>query len=1011
MNRNLLAGLTAIMIMFSLSPSSAQQSAAYDDPAATYNTALSLFRQEQYGAAAEAFQKVFDEADDELMKVSAQYHTAVCALELEHEDGEYLLTTFIREHPDNTLSRRAYFQLGKFQFGKGKYSKALESFEEVEVPDLSRDERVEYYYKKGYSQYRTNQSSRAKASFARVLNTDSKYSPYATYYYAVIAFEEGDDATAREHFEKVKDDRNFKKSVSLYLAHLYHRAGDYDRMMALAEPAFEEASGKDKPALAMMIGDAYYQSEDYPSALPWFQFYERSSRRGMSREEAYEVAYTYYMNEDYKAAISNFQQAVGEDDALSQNAYYHLAYCYLKTDQKKYASSAFASALKTDFDSGIAEDALFNYAKLSMEVSSDPYNTAIGALEDFIAQYPGSPRVEEAYTYLANLYLSTRNYKEALNSVERIKTKSPALREAYQKICFYRGIELFNAGDMESAITLLKKATVENYDRAIATEATLWIGEAFYRQGNEWGAIKYYKDFLDAPGAEKVEGFSTAYYNLGYTYFNKKDYGNAITWFGRFVNYRGDKDQRLLGDALLRLGDCHFIRKDYSQAISNYNAAMRSAGGSADYAMYQKAITQGASGLFNDKVATLNELISSQKNSPYADDAKYELAVTYMLLNNNGNALNWFNRLVKDHPNSPYAIRSMQKSGLIYYNENQYDKAITVLKQVVEKYPGTPESREALNSIRNIYIDQNRVDDYYAYAETLSFADVSVSEQDSITYIAAENLYMENKCQEAIRALDAYLSRFPYGSFATNAAYYKADCELRSGMKEEALASFGLVIRQPASGFTGNSLLQAARLGMELEKFDQALEYYAMLAEHTSSADQELEALEGMTDCNYALGKWAGAITSATMMLASEKVDDRRINKAHYIIAKSYMAMDNLENARLEFGITANLSEDERGAEAKYMVAYIDYHMGKYTEAENGIFELSERFASYDQWVAKGFLLLSDVYLATGNVFQARETLKSIIENYRGPDLGAIAAQKLEKLEAENRPQNPDDTM
>ena len=33
------------------------------------------------------------------------------------------------------------------------------------------------------------------------------------------------------------------------------------------------------------------------------------------------------------------------------------------------------------------------------------------------------------------------------------------------------------------------------------------------------------------------------------------------------------------------------------------------------------------------------------------------------------------------------------------------------------------------------------------------------------------------------------------------------------------------------------------------------------------------------------------------------------------------------------------------------------------------------------------------------------------VENYRGPDLGAIAAQKLEKLEAENRPQNPDDTM
>ena len=53
----------------------------------------------------------------------------------------------------------------------------------------------------------------------------------------------------------------------------------------------------------------------------------------------------------------------------------------------------------------------------------------------------------------------------------------------------------------------------------------------------------------------------------------------------------------------------------------------------------------------------------------------------------------------------------------------------------------------------------------------------------------------------------------------------------------------------------------------------------------------------------------------------------------------------------------------------------------------------------YDYWVAKGFLLLADVYLASGNVFQAKETLKSIIEHYTGPDLGEIAAQKLNELE------------
>lgn len=1013
MNRYSIIGLLLLLFTFSHGTATGQQTAVYDDPGAAYNTGLSLFEQEQYGAAAEAFREVIKTTTDidDLMQVNAQYYTAVCAMEMEHEDAEYKLTEFISEHPENTLSKRAYFQLGKIQFSNGKYSKTLESFKQVEVPDLDRDEKTEYFYKKGYSQYKTKQASRAKTSFSKVLNTKSKYTPYATYYYAVISFEEGDDKTAGENFEKIKDNRAFRKSVRNYLAHIYHRAGEYDRMMELAVPAYNEASGKDKPGLALMIGDAYYQSEDYDAALPYFEFYERTSRRSMGRKEAYEIGYTFFMNENYRAAIQNFQQAIGEDDQLTQNAYYHLGYCYLQTDKKKFASNAFSSALKMEYDPDIAEDALFNYAKLSMEISTDPYNTAISALEDYIEQYPESTRVDEAYSYLANLYLSTRNFKEALSSVERIKARSSALQEAYQKICFYRGIELFNSGDYDAAVPLFKKTAIETHDKAIAAEANLWIGEAFYRQNNAWAAIKYYKEFLNAPGANKIEGYSTAYYNLGYTYFNKKDYGNAITWFAKFVNYKGRKDARFVGDALLRLGDCYFIRKDYNKAISSYNQAIRTGDGKTDYALYQKALTQGASGLFNDKARTLRELINSHSKSTYTDDAKYELAVTYMLLNKNEEALSWFNKLIKNHPNSRFAVKSMMKSGLIYYNQNQNDKALAALKRVISEYPGTPDSREALNSIRNIYIDQNRVNEYYEYAETLSFADVTVSEQDSITYIAAENLYMENDCQEAIMAFGAYLERFPYGTFAVNASYYKAECELKTGNKEDALTDLAFVIKQPTSEFTGNSLLQAARLSMEMEKWAEALDYYSRLGEFAEHKEHEMEALEGMTDCNYKLEKWADAITAAMMMLANEKVDDSRINKAHYTMAKSYMAMDNLENARIEFRITENLADDKKGAEAKYMLAYIDYVTGKYTQAENGIFELSDKYASYDDWVARGFLLLSDIYLASGNEFQARETLKSIIENYKGPELGEIATRKLEELGSEEVPDNPGDTL
>jgi len=53
-------------------------------------------------------------------------------------------------------------------------------------------------------------------------------------------------------------------------------------------------------------------------------------------------------------------------------------------------------------------------------------------------------------------------------------------------------------------------------------------------------------------------------------------------------------------------------------------------------------------------------------------------------------------------------------------------------------------------------------------------------------------------------------------------------------------------------------------------------------------------------------------------------------------------------------------------------------------------------------WLAKSFLLLSDIYLKNGDEFQAKHTLKSIEENYPEKEDGILDAtrQKLRLIEA-----------
>jgi hypothetical protein len=60
---------------------------------------------------------------------------------------------------------------------------------------------------------------------------------------------------------------------------------------------------------------------------------------------------------------------------------------------------------------------------------------------------------------------------------------------------------------------------------------------------------------------------------------------------------------------------------------------------------------------------------------------------------------------------------------------------------------------------------------------------------------------------------------------------------------------------------------------------------------------------------------------------------------------------------------------------------------------------LVKNLPNYDYWVTKTFILLADNYVALNDTFQAKATLQSIIDNYKGDDdILPTAKQKLDKL-------------
>ncbi len=989
--------ITWVLLLFIAPTSQAQQQKYFDDPDMIHREAISMFEARQYGAARQSFRQLMDMLDDknDILYVDAAYYDAVCAIELELADAGATVNNFAHNYRTSRWKPRVDFLQARVFFADRKYADALDIFHELDPYEFSASERNEYFFKSGFSRMKQNDLSAASADFSRAKMDNGPFRDASIYYYAHIQYLNRNYNDALQHFKQIESNHTFNKLIPAYMMQIHYQQGDFAQIVSMGDRVYNQAENRRKPEIARMMADAYYKLEQFDKALEYYINFERLSRRQMSREDNYQLGITRFKTGLYSDAINNFQKAIGQDDTLSQNAYYYLAASYQQTGQQNFARNAFLSAYKAGFDTEITEDALFNYARLSIESGPDPFNEAIDALQDFINNNPNSERRNEAFGYVVQLYLSSRNYDAALDFIEKETPNDPALQATYVQLAYARGIELYHARNYREAVSYLARAANQRHDPQTAARATFWMADAYYNIRNFEAARNHYRSFMSTPAARQLDIYSLAAYNLGYTYFSQKQYNAALPSFRQFIAnpYRDKPD--LVIDAWLRIADCQFIGKSYGQAIESYDKVINAMHTESDYALFQKAHSFGALGRFNDKLSTLDQLVRNHPASAYYDNALYEMASTNLVMNDNRSAISYFDRLVREKPRSPFAKEALVKTGLIYFNNDQNDRAITTLKKVIEDYPTTTEAREALNTLRVIYMDMNNLQEYFSYTEKLGFVQVSVNEQDSLAFTMAENFYQEGRCGEAIKALENYITTYPQGAYLLQANYFKARCELRENRPDIALQHFRFIINYTDNQYTDEALLEAARILYDQEDYEESNKYYKSLYTLSDDPIRQLESLEGRMKSSFFLQHYEDAIEGARQLLQRSRVGQEQILQAHYIMGKSLFEMGRLDEASKELKVVHHTSSGVLGAEAYYLMASISYQNGYYDDAENQLFELADQYSAYDYWVARGFILLADIYVRQDNNFQARQTLQSIIDNYKGQDLRELAARKL----------------
>lgn len=978
----------------------AQQSYNYTQENKDFYNAVSLYNEQQYAVAQILFDQVkIKNTNDEIQAESA-YYSANCAIRLGQAGAEQKISQFIYDYPTSSKQAQAYVDVSNFYFSQGDYDQSLRYAEKINEAILSPADKDRINFQKGYAYFSKKQNAKAKTYLDQV-NLEGAYGNQAKYYLGYISYANNDYDQANEYFANVESVEKYQERMGYYKADMQFKSGNFQKAIEEGLAQMPKSTEAEKSELSKIIGESYFNLKQYDKALPYLLAYEGKNGK-LSNVDFYQLGYSYYQQKDYEKAVSEFNKIISGKDAVAQNAYYHLGESYLKLNQRTQALNAFKNASEMDFSAKIQEDAYANYAKLSYDIGN-PYKSVPEVITDFLVKYPETPYKQELSDLLVDSYISTKNYKAALEVLESNRT--PLNKAAYQKVTFYRGVELFNEGKFSQANSMFNKSIAERQDNKYVARATYWRGESEYALNRFDDAYQTFTTFKQLPQAQNTPEFKSAEYNLGYAAYKLKNYSNANTHFKNYL--AAVKDDAKKTDATLRLADGYFVTKQYGAAMEMYNSILNSNSPYKDYAAYQKAISYGFIDKTPTKIEELQKFIANYKSSSLIDDAIYELGSTYANTNQTNKSIETFNQLISNYPQSNLISKTILRQGLVYVNANQEDKAIERFKKVVADYPGSQDAMEAVQNARIVYLDSGRSNEFAAWVKNLDFVDISTAELENDVFTSAESQMAQNNNEGALKSLNDYVSNYPNGLHATKAYFNMAEIYFGNNKVAEAKANYEQVVKRGKSEYTEQSLIRLSNMYLNEKDKTNAQRVLNLLEINASNDNNKLFAQANLMKIAYEENDMTTAAKYANILAANNKVDKRIKADATAISARMAFKNSDTANARKLYEQLNSIASGDLKAEALYYDAYFKNADKKYDASNKIIEKLVKEYSANKYYNAKGLVLLAKNFYQLKDSYQATYILESVISNATEyADVVTEAQTELNRIKTEESKRN-----
>ncbi|MCL4202167.1 MAG: tetratricopeptide repeat protein [Pirellulaceae bacterium] len=544
------------------------------------------------------------------------------------------------------------------------------------------------------------------------------------------------------------------------------------------------------------------------------------------------------------------------------------------------------------------QEALLLYRDAANFQNNNAFELAAEEWERFLKRYPDDPLIPKAQHYLGICMLQLKQYQKAADAFQVVVAKHPefeAIQDAYLNLgwCQYTlagtGVEGMYAKAAETFAALVKKHPEGKY----TDQATFFMGEAEYNQGNREAAVKHYARMVEAFPESSLR--ADALYALGVTYEELEQYADAGKIYDLYL--KDFSEHPLAAEVRMRKAETVLQAGEHAAAAAAFGeVAALPEFASADHALYRQAFCLAKLDQLAPAADLYAKIATDYKQSTYVADSVISAGRCYYRAEQFPAAAKWFQTALdaggKDAPEAAHWLSR------IALKDGNADRALKLAKDALPK---------AAESEYLAHLKMDQADALYesegGRAEAMKIY-LAIATDHPKHELAPQSLYnaafaaLELKqYDDAVKHAEAFLAAYPEDRLVPDVRYVAAESHLQLAQYERAEAAYRELIdghaQHPEIG------VWTVRLGLAMylqKKYDAVVTALQPIVEQLASADAKAEAQYLIGASQFFSDKFDPAMAAlAASLKAAPKW--RQADETTLLLARAQRAAGQLDEA------------------------------------------------------------------------------------------------------------------